>query len=519
MNGPLIAGIDVGTTGTKVVAFDTGGTPLASGYVEYACTYPRPGWVEQDPNMLVEAVGQAARRMFAAGTVRPDQITAVSVSAQRCCCVFVDKAGQPLKMISWQDNRPAEEVEEIAARIGRDEFYDIVGLPLCGTWMLPKILHTRRHDPRLWEQTHKVVQLQDLILRSLGCESFVSDRAEAPFYGAWDSRVPGWSKTILDAFDLSESLFPPVRSCGEPAGRLDAAAARRTGFAQGTLLCVGIGDQNSAALGAGIVRPGTMSVSIGTGGIATALLEQCYRDPARNNMITHHAVDGRWTFEGLQNAAAGVFRWFRDQLGAAEQQLAAQNGTNVYDELNKLIAQSPAGANGLLLLPHFAGASTPYWNSDARGAWLGLSLAHTRGDMARACIEGITLEEKDIITSIRQAGARAELVRIMGGATKSPVWNQVQADVYGLPCETLKVTDAAVMGAAICAASGAGLYGGLEEATLHMVHPDRRYEPDPAASAVYQELFGLYRDAYKALEQSRVFPRLTALAQNGPAKQ
>lgn len=509
MEQALLLGIDVGTTGTKATAFAPNGEIAVSAYQEYCCTYPAPGWVEQDCAMLVQAVYACCHTVADKLGARSAHIAGLSASAQRSCTILLDQAMEPIKMISWLDQRAAAQAEEIAAVMGRDAYYDITGMPLAATWVLPKLLHTRSTDPDVWSRTAKVVQLQEFILRALGAEDFCADEPDATFWGTWDSRRFCHSREILDAFQLSPDLFPEVRPSGMPIGKLSAQAAAQTGLRQGTPLCVGIGDQNSAALGAGVIAPGDLSVSIGTGGLATVLLDRFYRDPKGQAMITHHASHGLWTFEGLQNAAAGVFRWFRDEIGALEHQ---QYGEQVYDRLNEMIAQTPAGANGLLMLPFFAGSAAPRWNADASGCFLGLTLRHTRADLARACVEGITLEQKDILQSLSGSGVSFQKVRIVGGATKSEVWNQIQADIYELPCETLAVKDAAVLGAAICAGVGCGLFSDLPSAVSSMVRVEKRYTPDPARSAVYRKLYDLYVQAYQAMDSTGLFRQITAFS-------
>lgn len=509
-----LVGVDVGTTGTKVIAFTPQGEAVADAYIEYSCTYPKPNWVEQDPQLLIDAVAGCSRKMFEKGTVKPEEVAGISVSAQRSCTIYVDKDNQPIKMISWLDNRAAQQVEEIEQVIGRDRFYDITGMPLCETWMLPKILHTRKHEPQVWNETVKVVQLQDLILYSLGAEEFYSDEPDATFYGLWDSSSFSFSQEILDAFSLNSTLFPQVRESGEKVGAVTEEVSRRTGFAPGTPLCIGIGDQNSAALGSGIVKKGMLSVSLGTGGLATVLLDNCYRDPMRQTMVTHHAIHGYWTFEGLQNAAAGAFRWFRDEIAALEKQEARGKGQDVYETLNEMIAQTPVGAKGLMMLPYFAGSAAPRWNAQAKGGFLGLTFAHDRACMARACVEGITMEQKDIMESIIRGGGKFSKVRIMGGATKSQVWNQIQADVYNLPCETLEVSDAAVLGAAICAGKGVGVFSSIEEAANAMVKLKKRYEPNPENAAAYRKLYEIYCETYEALNSHGIFRALEEIQQN-----
>ena len=504
MGQELLLGIDVGTTGTKVIAFDTNGAVAATAYKEYSCTYPAPTWVEQDCAMLIRAVFSCCRTVVEKLGPRSTCIAGISVSSQRSCTILANSTGRPIKMISWLDSRAADQVKEIAAVMGSERYYTITGMPLATTWVLPKLLHIRERDPDTWKKTAKVLQLQDVILYALGAEEFYSDEPDASFWGTWDSCAFCHSREILDAFHLSPDLFPQVLPAGTPVGYISPSASAKTGLQSGTPLCIGSGDQNSAALGAGVVSPGDASVSLGTGGLATVLLNHFYRDPAGQAMITHHAIHGLWTFEGLQNAAAGVFRWFRDEIAALERQ---QYGEAVYERLNEMIARTPPGANGLLMLPFFAGSAAPRWDTSARGCILGLTFQHTRADMARACVEGITLEQKDILQSLIDSGVQLHTVRIVGGATKSEVWNQIQADMYGIPCETLAVKDAAALGAAICASVGCGLFSDLKEAAGNMVRVERRYEPEPAVRPIYDDLYRFYTRACDTLHSGGIFRR------------
>lgn len=507
MSKRLLAGIDVGTTGVKTILFEENGAVFSSAYHEYGCIYPRPGWVEQDPQMLLEAIFSTCRRAMEPAAAANAQIAGVSVSAQRSCTLLLDDGGRALKLISWLDNRAVDQAEQIDRAFGAERFYQITGLPLCATWILPKLLHTRENDPDLWAKTRKVCQLHDYVLRALGADGLYGNEAEAGFWGLWDNRKLCFSDELLGAFDLDRTLLPAIRRTGEVVGAVSAAVSEQTGLPAGTPLCVGVGDQNSAALGAGVVEPGAVSISLGTGGLATIVLDGCYRDPLCRSMVTSHAIHGLWTFEGLQNAAAGAFRWFRDEIAALEKEQAGHPGA-AYDTLNEMIARTPVGAHGLVMLPYFAGSAAPRWNSLARGGFVGLTLAHTRSDMARACVEGITLEQKDILHSMQQAGRSFSYVRIVGGATKSEVWNQIQADVYGLPCETLAVSDAAALGAAISAGYGVGCFASLQEGARQMVRVLRRYEPDPQRTRQYEALYDIYRELYEALATTDVFRKL-----------
>jgi xylulokinase len=507
-----VAGMDIGTTGAKAAIFGIDGRLVASAYTEYGCVYPKPNWVEQDVQLIVGGAIDCCRRAVAESGLDPADIAAVSFSAQRCCSIFLDARGGLVRpMISWQDNRAHEEVAEIEAKITAEEFYDITGMPLNTTWMVSKLMWVRNHEPASWEKVAKVVQLQDYALKEMGAEDWLEDVSDAGFFGLWDPYAFDWSDRLLGLLRIPRSIFPTPAASGSRAGVVSAAAAERSGLKQGTPLCVGAGDQNSAAVGAGIVHKGFLSVSLGTGGLAAAYLDVPFRDPHRKAMVDNHAVYGKWQLEGLQAGAAGVFRWFRDEIAALEKHEAAGSGKDVYAVLNEMIESTPPGAKGLVLLPYLASATTPRWNPHARGTILGLTFAHDRACLARCFMEGITMEVRDMINSMLRAGIPIDNVRILGGATKSAVWNQIQSDVYNRPVETLKMTDAALMGSAIFAAVGIKAFSDIPEGTQRMVKVDATYTPNAERAKLYDEIFQVYCGAYEALEGKGIFGALARL--------
>jgi xylulokinase len=250
---------------------------------------------------------------------------------------------------------------------------------------------------------------------------------------------------------------------------------------------------------------------MGTGGIAITYLDKPFRDPSGMSMVTNHAIQGKWQLEGLQAGAAGVFRWFRDEVATLEKEVARKQNRDPYDLINELIEKTPVGAKGLLFLPYLASATAPRWNAHARGTLTGLTFAHDRGCLARAFIEGITLEMKDILTSMLSSGIEVDTVRIMGGATKSSIWNQIQADVYNRPVQTLKVTDAALLGAAIFAGTGSGCFKDIGEAVDGMVAVDSVCEPVQENAEIYDELYDIYCRVYEGMNEREVFEKLSCV--------
>jgi len=501
MSQKYLVGIDIGTTGAKALVTDLEGRVLASGYKEYGCTFPRANQVEQDVEMLTASSMETCRIALEQSGVDPADVAGISFSAQRCCTIFVDEAGTPLRpMISWQDNRPTAEVEEIGTKISADDFYDRTAMTLNTTWMIGKILWVQRNEPEVWSRTAKIVQLHDYVLKAWGAGDFYDDPSDSGYYGLRNMAARDWDDELLEIAGVSREQLPTVTPSSTRIGGISAEAAAQSGLLEGTPLSIGAGDQNCAAVGAGVVEPGTALVSIGTAAAVAAFLDHSYLDPSRTNIVINHAIDGRWQLEGYQAAAGGVYRWFRDEVAAEERLEAEQLGCDVYSLLDKRIAEVPAGSGGVITIPHFAGAATPRWNPDCRGYICGLSFATDRKALARSIVEGITLAVRDMLDSMLACGTDVRTVRILGGPTRSEVWNQMQADIYGRPVDTLAVPDAAPLGAAILAGVGAGVFTDIVDGAHRMVQTNRTYTPDPETAAIYQKIFDIYQKTYESLE-------------------
>jgi sugar (pentulose or hexulose) kinase len=332
MASTYLAGIDIGTSGAKAIVFDLEGNPLASAYNEYGSTYPRPTWVEQDAELLVERTMLSMREAVAHSGVEPAQIASVSLSAQRCCAIFLDERETMIRpMISWQDGRSVDEVADIARLVPEAEYYRRTGFPNSTTWLLSKLLWIRKNEPETWKRTARVVQMHDFFLRALGAEDFFVDFNDAGFFGFFDSTACEWDRDMLKTFDIPERILPLPRASASSAGIVSALGADRSGLAKGTKIAIGAGDQCAGSLGAGVVKNGTLSISMGTAGAVTAFLEKPYRDPNGRMMITNHSERGKWLLEGYQAAAASVFRWFKEELASSECVEAGEQGTNPYD--------------------------------------------------------------------------------------------------------------------------------------------------------------------------------------------
>ncbi|MBR5559349.1 MAG: xylulose kinase [Oscillospiraceae bacterium] len=512
--GKYIAGIDIGTTGAKTIIFDMEGNKVSSAYREYKCYYPNPTWVEQDPVELVEAAMWSCKQAIANAGLEASEILSVGFSPQRSCSIFLDENDKPMKMLSWQDNRAGEEVQEINEMMDPKELTRISGLVMSTTWILPKLMWVRKKDPELWGKTKRIVQLHDYLLHCFGADEYYLSETDAGFYGCWDVNKAEWSEELSKLFDIDLSKISIIKPTGAHIGYISKEAAEKTGLSEGLPLCVGPGDQSSAALGAGVIHNGDASVSLGTGGMCIICMDEAKYDVTQSFFTTNHVISGKWEWEGIQNASAGTFRWFRDEIATLENELAQKEGYDVYDKLSEMAASVPAGSKGLMVMPYFAGSGSPRWNPTARGTILGLTLAHDRACLTRAFMEAVVMEHRDMMENAKKNGLEISKVRIMGGPTKSEVWNQIQADIYGVNVETLKVPDASVLGAAITGAVGSKLFNSFEEAVERLVKVDKVYTPNLENTRKYDEMYKVYCAAYQGLKDSGAYELISDFQAN-----
>jgi xylulokinase len=390
------------------------------------------------------------------------------------------------------------QVQHIQSKIGAARYRAITSMPVVANLTLAKILWLREPEPDTFERADKWLQIQDLVLKFLGAEDFFVDIPQAIFYGMWDVSKLDWNDELLELAGLDRSHFGKVVPAGTHVGEISPMAATKTGLPAGTPLCVGAGDAACGAVGMGAVSPGITTTILGTSGTVTMCTAKPRIDLTDFTTI-NHTVAGQWAQQAATLAAASCYRWFRDTFGQAEIDAAERDGGNAFKLLNELAAQAPPGSDGLIFLPHLNTAGAPYWNPEARGAYLGFMQNHGRSHFARAVMEGVVMEVHDNLTRFAEQGLPLEVIRLGGGTTHSPLWNQIQADVYGKPVQVLEEEESTALGAAILAAVGAGVFSDINEAVAAMVHVDSTIDPDPATHALYAETYAIYADAYRSL--------------------
>ncbi|RLA32939.1 MAG: xylulose kinase [Gammaproteobacteria bacterium] len=496
-----IVAADCGTTGSKAVVYDLTGKPIASGYQEYGLEFPNSGWVDQDPDLLfetcVKVIGEAVRN----SKVTVSDIGALSMSTQRCTVIPVAKDGKALrKGISWQDNRTDKQCELIRQRIGAEQFYDNTGLPVANVWSLPKIMWIRENESDLFRKTDKFVNVQAYLNRLFGADGFYDDYSNVSLHGLMSVTKLEWIDDFLRETEVPRDKLPELVRSGRKVGTLNKSIASATGLLEGTPLISGGGDQQCAAVGANVIEEGDCEVTLGTAGVTICSLDQPRLDPERTIPCLVHAVDDKWTCEGLQNAAGAALKWLRDILQQGHQNTAVD-----YDYLTNLASESSAGANGLTFLPYFAGAGAPLWNGSARGVLFGMGLGSNLGDVTRAVMEGVSFETASILDNFKRRGISINEVRASGGGAQSKLWGQIQADIFGIPVRCLAVPDATILGAAVLAAYGVGVYETVAEGAKAMVHTTTDYQPDMKTHQIYQEKRDHFDRLYSSLEEGKLF--------------
>lgn len=492
-------GIDVGTTGCKVVLIDEEGKLVAHAVEEYPLFTPRPNWAEQNPLDWWQATLKALEKVIKAGKVNPEQIAGVGLTGQMHGSVFLDDRGEVLRpAILWCDQRTAEECREITEIIGFERIMQINCNPVLPGFTAPKIYWLKKNEPEIYQKVSQVLLPKDYIRYCLTGD-FATDVSDASGTSLFD--VPGrrWSPELIQALDFRMEWFPPSFESPEITGYLKSEIVKRFGFREKVPVVAGGGDNAAGAVGTGIVEAGLVSASLGTSGVVFAFSETVKVDEKGRVHTFCHAVPGKWHVMGVMLSAGGSLRWFRDRLGLEEQAVSQLLGKDPYEVLSEEAALAPPGGEGLLFLPYLTGERTPHADPFARGVFFGLTLKHRKNEMVRAVMEGVTFGMRDSFEIVREMGIPVREVRAIGGGARSSLWRKIQAAVYQVPLYGVEVDEGPAFGAALLASVGTGKFSSVEEACKKAVRTTYCEEPDPGLSNIYEKLYCIYRDLYPAL--------------------
>jgi xylulokinase len=485
-------GIDVGTSGVKAILVDPTGSVLASATAPLTLSTPRPGWAEQDPEAWWQATMAAVGRVL--GAQPRASVASVGISGQMHSSVFLDRAGNVIRpALLWCDGRTTAECAEITDRVGgEDRLRDLASNPALEGFTLPKVLWLRNHEPAAFDRLATVLLAKDFVRYRL-TGVLATEPSDASATLMFDTAHGTWSSAILSAVGLPSSILPSVGGSAEVLGKVTSEAAALTGLEPGTPVVGGGADNACGAAGVGVVEPGEAVASWGTSGTVLAPIPEPRVDPALRAHTFCHVAPGMWYLMGVVLSAGGAFAWYRDQLA---RDVAILDNAN--ETLNAEADTMPPGAAGVTFLPYLQGERTPHRDASARGALLGLTLAHTRAHVTRAVLEGVCFALRDSLTILQELGLTTDHVLLTGGGARSAFVRQLQADVYGLPVCTVNREEGPAFGAALLASVGAGAFRDLAAAARAMIVRGPLEHPVSGAHAAYDEPYARFRDSFHA---------------------
>lgn len=486
-------GIDTSTTSSKALIIDGEGNVVAVASSQHTLQTPHPLWSEQNPEEWWTAVAASIRAALEKAGIEGQQIQAVGLTGQMHGLVILDEAGKVLRpAILWNDQRTQSQCDEIHRRIGKEAFIRMSGNVALTGFTAPKILWVAENEPEVYAKIHHVLLPKDYIRYCLTGD-YAMDKADGAGTVLFDIQKRDWSIEILRALDIDPAWMPKTYEGTEITGVVSEKAAAMTGLKAGTPVVAGGGDQAAGAVGVGAVEPGVVMMTVGTSGVVFATTPSGLVEPEGRLHAFCHAVPGMWHFMGVMLSAAGSLQWYRDTM-APEMN---------FDALLTEAEGVPAGSEGLVFLPYLSGERTPYPDPMARGAWIGLTVRHTRGHLTRALLEGVAFGLKDSFTLLQNAGlGQVHQVRASGGGVKGALWRQILASVLEAELVTVNTSEGAAYGAALLAGVGAGNWSDVATACKATIKITGSTQPEPAEMETYRKIYPLYRELYPLLKGS-----------------
>ena len=490
---------DLGTTGNKATLFDDEGRLVASAFRGYETAHPQGNWAEQDSHDWWRAVIGATHELLDKSHVAPQDVAVIAFSGQMMGCLPVDASGNPLRScIIWADQRAVAQADQLAERVGEERIYRITGHRISPTYSASKIMWVRDNEPDIFARAHKFLHVKDYIAYCM-TGVFATDRSDASGMNLYDLEHGTWSEEILKAIDLDPQCLPEIHNSSDVIGELTKQAAEELGLTAGVPVVIGGGDGASAAVGAGAVMEGPAYNYIGSSSWISFAAPRPIYEPARRIFNWAHMVPNMFAPCGTMQAAGGSYQWLRHEVCWSESSEAHDTGEDVYEIMNRRAAESVPGAHGLLFLPYLQGERSPHWNPKARGGFVGLQVTHTRADLIRATLEGISMNLRTILQSFLDAGARIDEVILIGGGAKGELWRQILADVFGRPTLRPRLLDEATsLGAAIAGGVGVGLFHDFS-IVKQCTEIVARHTPNPEAQKAYDQLYPIFLQTYENL--------------------
>jgi xylulokinase len=503
-----LLGVDIGTSSCKGVLVREDGVVVASAAVEHLLEIPRPGWAEHDAETAWwDGFLNVTRSLISSGRIDPRRIAGIGFSAISPAILPIDRGGRPLRkaILYGIDTRATQEAGDLQQIIDGSASLRRSGVRLSSQSAAPKVLWIRLHEPAVWDNTHLVVNGSGFLLYRLTGNVSLDVYDAAGFAPFVDVENCCWTADTSEHISPSEKLPRITWSC-DIAGRISAEGARLSGLVEGTPVITGTADAAAEAVSAGVARPGDMMVMYGSSVFFILRTRRLCTSPYF--WCAPFLENGTYVLTGGMSTAGSLTRWFRDQFAPEEMEREKHGGRNAFAALADLAAGSRVGANGVVMLPYFAGERTPILDPDAKGLIFGLSLSHTRADVYRALLESVGFGIRHNLDRMREEGACPERIMAVGGGTRNPLWMQIVSDIAGIEQHIPEQRIGAAYGDAFLAGVGTGLFSGIDEVG-RWVRTGAVVRPEQTSTQAYDAYYKIYRSLYEAT--APLMKRLTCL--------
>jgi len=493
----LLMGIDIGTSSVKSMVMDSSGSILGFSQKEYDIDIPVSGYAEQNPlewwSLVKETSAQAIKKAGTGGA----SIAGIGLSGQMHGLVALDKEGHVLRpAIIWCDQRSIPQKDMLESKFTKEQLGDWIQNSVSTGFLLLSLLWIKENEPDIYRRIHHVMLPKDYIRYRMTGE-IGTDSTDASSTSAYDSTSMQWSESFIQSVGLDRTMFPKVGSSWEIAGLITPKAELESCFKAATPVVFGGADQAMQAVGNGIIEPGAVSCTIGTGGqLFTPIGQPVYDRQLRTHTYVH-AAPGKWYLMGATMSAGLSLKWLASQILKNED----------YGNLDRIAEKISAGSEGLLFLPYLTGDRTPHMDPHSRGIFFGLKLGHQDAHMIRAVLEGVCFSLRDGIEIFRTLGVEMKRIVISGGGSKSKLWSQILADILNLDVYRSGTEEQACIGAALMAGVGVKIYDSVEQACSVVVrlHPEP-IRPNPVHHETYNRLYTIYTKLYE--NNRELFPKL-----------
>ncbi|MDR1496097.1 MAG: xylulokinase [Clostridiales Family XIII bacterium] len=506
-----IVGIDIGTSGTKTALFTEGGELIASYTGEYPMHQPYNGWAEQDPKDWWDATVKGLETVLYEARQHDSalEIAGVGLSGQMHGLVMLDADGVVLRpSIIWCDQRTEREVEYMNKIVGREKLIRVTANPAMTGFTAAKILWVRSNEPDVYARCAHILLPKDYIRYKLTGE-FATEVSDAAGMQLMDIPKRNWSDEILGLLGIDRSLLAKMYESPDVTGQVHARAAAETSLPEGTIVVGGAGDNPAAAVGTGVVSAGVAFTTIGSSAVVYAVSEEVKIDLEGRVHTLCASAPGKWTVMSCTQGAGISLKWLRDTCCLPEILEAEKLDVDPYVVMDKLAAEIVPGSDRLIFLPYMMGERSPHPDPDCRGVFFGLSAMHGRPHLIRSVLEGVAFSQLECVEVFREMGVPVGDMVVTGGGSKSDLWSQMLADLYGCPVSGMKSDEGAALGAALLAAVGAGIYDTVQEACATVVKRGDTLTPDPTKKEAYAPYFELYKKLYRTMKDDfRTLSRL-----------